>query len=377
MYNQARRALIVGAGIGGLAAAVALRRAGWEVRVCERATRPRELGFGLLLARNALAALQELQLAHRIQGVNGLAVGAEIRRLDGRVVRRFRSQLGGPLVVALRSDLHGALLQAVGEGVVMLNREAVAFREHEDRVDLITADGAAETADVLIGADGVNSAVRRCLHPDEPPPRASGFCAIRGVAYGVSDVLGSLAAIAYLGDGVEAAAARASRDAVYWYMSLLSQDIDVDERTPQTVWDQRAQEFEEPFRVIVAATPTEDMRFDELLERDPLRVWGAGRVTLLGDAAHPMLPHTGQGAAQALEDAVALGVAMASRHNIQEGLRHYESVRSRRTRRFIRLGPRIARFTTTRNRGVHALRTFILRVLPERVMTLSLPRHRQ
>jgi 2-polyprenyl-6-methoxyphenol hydroxylase-like FAD-dependent oxidoreductase len=121
------------------------------------------------------------------------------------------------------------------------------------------------------------------------------------------------------------------------------------------------------FRGVLEATAADDVRLDSLLRRDPLREWGSGCITLLGDAAHPLLPHTGQGAAQALEDAVALGVALDGRHPVVVGLRRYENVRGRRTRRFMKLGPRIACMTTTHSRAIDMLRTTILRVVPERL----------
>jgi 2-polyprenyl-6-methoxyphenol hydroxylase-like FAD-dependent oxidoreductase len=113
------------------------------------------------------------------------------------------------------------------------------------------------------------------------------------------------------------------------------------------------------------------MRFDELFVREPLSAWGRGRVTLLGDAAHPVLPHTGQGAAQALEDAVALGLALNDPLSIEESLRTYERVRMPRTRKFIKLGPRIARATTTRSAIVRGVRTAAIKLLPEALLSLS------
>ena len=98
--SSGRRALIVGAGIGGLAAGVALRRAGWDIRIYEKAASPRELGFGVLLAPNALAALRELQVADAVTRTSPAPGQVEIRRLDGHVVRRFNAQIGGPSVVA-------------------------------------------------------------------------------------------------------------------------------------------------------------------------------------------------------------------------------------------------------------------------------------
>ena len=366
----ARTALIVGAGIGGLAAGVALRRAGWHVQIFERADSPRELGFGVLLAANALSALRELGVAEAVTSRSAPTARVEIRRTNGRVLRRLNVQVGGPSVVALRPDLHGALLTAVGSESLRLGRQAVSFTKSPDGVVLTLSDGSAESGQVLIGADGVHSCVRRQLHPREAPPRASGFAAVRGVAYGVTSQLGELSGVGYFDDGLEAATVRAGNDAVYWYMSLLTQDVGPAPTAEHVVQTQLA-DFEPSLRAILLATTPEDMRFDELFERDPLLTWGAGHVTLLGDAAHPVLPHTGQGAAQALEDAVALGLALAGSHPVDHALRRYEAVRSHRTRAFMKLGPRVARVTTTRNVVIAAMRNLAVRFLPESAFARS------
>ena len=361
-------ALIVGAGIGGLAAALALRRAGWEARVYERAAEPRELGFGLLLAPNALAALQELGVVDVVTQAGAVNGRVEIRRMDGVLIRRLHAPFGGPSIVALRSTLHGALLAAVGDESLRLAREVVGFGASTDGVSIHCADSTREIGALLVGADGVGSVVRTALHPDEPAPRSSGYTAIRGVAYGVSRSLGDLSGIMYLDRGIEAAAIRAATDAVYWYMSLRSDAVK--ETTPSAVLEDWRRRFDRPFLEIVSHTAPADMRQDVLFQRDPLRTWGTGRVTLLGDAAHPVLPHTGQGAAQALEDAVALGLALRA-GDVEQGLRRYEHVRARRTRQFVQLGPRIAKITTTTNPAIIAARTLALRLLPARVLALS------
>ena len=367
---MARTALIVGAGIGGLAAGVALRRAGWHVRIFERADSPRELGFGVLLAANALAALRELGVAEAVTSRAAPTAHVEIRRTDGRVLRRLNVQVGGPSVVALRPDLHGALLSAVGPESLRLGSEAVSFTQTQDGVVLTLSDGTTEAGTVLIGADGVHSCVRRQLHPRESPPRASGFAAVRGVAYGVTSQLGDLSGVGYFDDGLEVATVRAGSDAVYWYMSLLTRDAGP-APTADSVVHARTAAFEPPLRAILTATGPEDMRYDELFERDPLPTWGVGHVTLLGDAAHPVLPHTGQGAAQALEDAVALGLALGGPQSVEHALRRYEAVRSQRTRAFIKLGPRLARVTTTHNMMITTMRNVAVRFLPESVFARS------
>ena len=362
-----RTALIVGAGIGGLAAGVALRRAGWQVRIYERAATPRELGFALALAPTAMRALERLGLATTIGAAGVRGTSFEVRHTDGRLMRRFSVQPGGAPVIALRTALHGALLDAAGGDALRLGCAAVDVSQRADAVTVILEDGRTDTGDVLIGADGVASAIRRRLHPGEPPPSPSGFHGLRGIANGVAAHLGDLAAVGYLGDGVEAATARADADTIYWYLSLLSADVARGPRDPRALLDGVSAHFDPRFRAIVAATDPANMRLDELFMRRPLSRWGEGRVTLLGDAAHPVMPHTGQGAALALEDAVALGDALSTGAGADR-LRDYERARARRTRRLIAIGPRIARMTTTRSRIRQAIRTAIVRFTPEFVM---------
>jgi 2-polyprenyl-6-methoxyphenol hydroxylase-like FAD-dependent oxidoreductase len=295
----------------------------------------------------------------------------EVCHADGRVIRAFRAQPGGKLILALRPILHGALLDAVGPGDLVLGSAVVGVSRGVRSAGVKLLAGGTDEGDIVIGADGVASVIRSALHPDEPAAWPSGFYALRGVARGVVHHLGELAGVGYLGDGVEAAAARASEDAVYWYLSLLAPDVSPTEG-PRAIVDRVTAEFDPRFRAIVTATDSSDMRLDQLLQRRALTTWGSGRVTLLGDAAHPVLPHTGQGAAQALEDAVALGLALRG-DDPDKALRKYEEVRSARTRRVIAAGPRIARVTTTRNPLIKVMRNAVIRYVPESLLVKGAP----
>jgi 2-polyprenyl-6-methoxyphenol hydroxylase-like FAD-dependent oxidoreductase len=350
------KAVVVGAGIGGLAAAIALRRAGWDVRVIEQADTPRELGFALALAPNALEALGELGLREEVVS-RGVEVKAfELRRPDGRVLKRV--DLHGDriqAVVLLRPALHGTLLEAVGPAALTLG----------------TRVSAPPDADVVVGADGVASAIRRFLHPDEVPPRPSGYHAVRGVSSGAAGELGGADSAVYLGDGVEIGFARASATAVYWYVSI------VDELAgdgAEAILERCGRGLDERARAIIRATPAGDIRVDRLFYRDPIADWGRGHVTLLGDAAHPVLPHTAQGAALALEDAVALGLALRG-EEIEGGLRRYERVRAARTRAVVTSGPRIAAMAATRSRVRIALREALLAIMPASALSRALAWH--
>jgi 2-polyprenyl-6-methoxyphenol hydroxylase-like FAD-dependent oxidoreductase len=362
--SGSRSAVIVGAGIGGLAAAIALRRAGWDVRVVEQAASVRELGFALALAPNALAALEELGLRDLVAPRGVVVRSFEVRHLAGPPIKRI--VLPGAAthsIILLRSALHGTLLDAIGIESVVLGRSVTGFTR-EDLAPL--------SADVVIGADGIGSTIRRALHPREPAPRPSGYHALRGVSEAGSDALGDIGLALYLGDGVEIGLAKASPSAIYWYVSAVDEFAtgDVDAMLERCIsgLDARA-------AAIIRATPPGEIRRDQLFTRRPLERWGAGNVTLLGDAAHPVLPHTAQGAALALEDAVALGLALRLDVDPVAGLRRYEDVRAARTRRTIAAGPRIASLTTTRSRSRIFIRHAALWLLPAGFVSLALNAH--
>lgn len=360
--------MIVGAGIGGLSSALALRQAGWHVRVFERAASPRELGFGLALAPNAIAALRELGVADAVLARSFEPRRAELRRLDGTVVKRAAlppDVLGGPMVVALRPALHGALLDAVGPDTIILGRHAAGFTLTGNRVTLQMTDDSTAEGDLLIGADGVGSVIRRVLHPAEMPPRSSGIVAVRGAVHGAVRYLGDLSGIYYLGRGVEAFLVRASDTGIYWALSLADELVPPGMRDPSAIVAHLAPRFDTTFRAVTSET--EDLRCDELVDRDPLPVWGRGIVTLLGDAAHPVLPHTGQGAAQAMVDAVTLGKALGADDDIPSALRSYEGERRSKTTALLRQGRRTAGIMRTTNPLVCGVREAVVRLIPAKL----------
>ena len=359
-------ALIVGAGIGGLSAAIALRSAGWNIRVFEQAISPRELGFGVALAPNAIAALDELGVGGTVVRRAFQPTRGEFRRMDGTVIKRAEMPpgfVGGPMVVALRPALHGALLEAVGPEPLSLGARVTGFTVTNHRVAITLSNGATAEGELLIGADGVRSVIRRTLHPTEGPPRNSGLVSVRGALHDALQHLGNVHAVYYMGPGVESMFVRASDTGIYWFLSM-AKKVAPTGTDPAAIVRAMGPQFDDTFRAITVAT--EDMRFDELFDRDPLPSWGSGPVTLLGDAAHPMLPHTGQGAAQAIVDAVALAQSLTNCANLEASLREYERERLPKTSVLVGQGRRTARLMGTTNSIVCGIRELVLRAVPVR-----------
>jgi 2-polyprenyl-6-methoxyphenol hydroxylase-like FAD-dependent oxidoreductase len=371
--------LIVGAGIGGLSAGIALRRAGWQIRIFERRSSPGELGFGLSLAPNAMAALGELGVAGVVlaRAHAPALVTGEVRRMDGTVLKRaegfpIQRALGGPMVIALRPALHGALLEAVGMDAITVGAEATGFTQAGGRVTLQLADGQTAEGDLLIAADGAGSVIRRALHPAEPPARSSGIIAVRGAVHGALHHLGECFAVYYLGPGVESTIIRASDTGIYWFLSLARELVPAGVRDPAAILAHMAPRFDTTFRAVTSAT--EDLRCDELIDRDPLPFWSRGAVTLLGDAAHPLLPHTGQGAAQAIVDAVTLGRLLGGGADVERALQSYERERLPKTAVLVAQGRRTARLMRITNPFACAVRDATVRMIPIKALIKVLVR---
>jgi 2-polyprenyl-6-methoxyphenol hydroxylase-like FAD-dependent oxidoreductase len=164
---------------------------------------------------------------------------------------------------------------------------------------------------------------------------------------------------------------RGAGGVVYWFATVRGERRDLDVSAAPEIAAALTHAFGEPLRSIVGMTHAVDMRAEVLADCQPLQRWGQGLVTLLGDAAHPMLPHAGQGAAQALEDAVALGLALRHGRPDVSALRRYEDVRSRRTAKLVRLARRLAAVRTSAHPSVEWMRNAVIRVTPAAVVHLA------
>jgi salicylate hydroxylase len=346
---------VTGAGIGGLTAAAALHRRGIDVHVYERGERLREQGVGMHLGPNGTRLLHRLGLAAELERAAVRPEALEVRAChDGSLVTRqdmgagWERAFGAPYLTVHRGDLHRMLASLLPASRVHTGRELVAFEEGRKGVTLRFADGTSTRASALIGADGVHSVVRRALAGEEKPVY-SGNSALRGLV-DAADVPGLDPSLMYMFAGPAArvllypvsggrqftyvvVAPAPEGHAESWTGAAGPADLDA----ALTGWAPQVRE------VVSAAR---EVRRWALYDRAPLERWSTARTTLLGDAAHPMLPHHGQGANQAVEDGVALAVCLAEAgpgaDGIAAALRRYEAVRRPHTAR-VQLGSRAGR----------------------------------
>ncbi|MFD5107650.1 FAD-dependent monooxygenase [Streptomyces cinereoruber] len=309
-----RRAVVVGAGIGGLTAAVALHRRGWRVTVLERSADLAPVGAGIALAPNAQRALDVVGLGDRVRALSAWQGDGGMRTPAGRWLVRTdaaaaAARFGGPLVLLHRATLVEILTSALPDGTVRTGTAATVADPGDDRrpARVTAVAQGAETeweADLVLAADGIHSATRRALFPDHPGPRYSGRTTWRvvvpapGRPFAPHETWGAgrLWGTQPLKDG-----------RVYAYAMATAPE---GARAPD---DEKAEllrlfgDWHHPVPEILAAVdPDRVLRHDVHHLITPLPAYHRGRVALLGDAAHAMMPSLGQGGNQAVEDAVVL-----------------------------------------------------------------------
>ena len=362
------RILVAGAGIGGLTAALALRRAGCEAEVFERTPVLRPVGAGIVLAINALLGLRSLGLYERVAAAGTPIESARLVTAGGRPIARtdfspLVRELGVAAIAFHRAELHRVLLDAVGGGV-RLDAEGVGFEQAGGEVRLALADGEVVSGDALVGADGLRSAVRRVLL-GEAAPRYSGYTSWRAVTPGGLGLVPRGATTESWGAGRRFGTVGLTGGRTYWFAVENAPEGGADEGDPRGHLLERFGGWHAPIRELLEATPGEAIVRTDIHDREPVATWGAGRVTLLGDAAHPMTPNLGQGACQAVEDAVVLADELAGGGSLEAAFRRYEARRRERTRAVVLQSRRFGRIAQWSNPLARAVRDLGLRALPE------------
>lgn len=366
-------AIVVGGGIGGLTAALALAGRGIDVSVHERAAELREIGAGLGLWPAPLRVFDRLGIGDEVRALSGPWLEAGLRRADGRFlvrysVEEFSARLGEPTIGVHRGELQALLLRSLaGQADVHTDRELVDLEQHDGRVTARFADGAEAQGAALIGADGRRSTVRRVVFGDRPlhDCRSVGW---RGTATAPPGSDWHERIGETWGPGGRFGILPISGGRVTWYAAAkaLRNGGGIDEL------QERFGAWHHPIPALIAATDPSNLWWDALDDRRPTRRWTAGRVGLLGDAAHPMTADLGQGACQAILDAWVLAEELDRTGDPTTALRAYE----RRRRWRAGAVTMVARGATIGARGegrvAVGLRSALTGLLPASVMLREL-----
>jgi 2-polyprenyl-6-methoxyphenol hydroxylase-like FAD-dependent oxidoreductase len=376
------KVVIAGGGIGGLTAAIALRRAGFEVVVFERATELREVGAGLLLAANAQKSLAKLGLAEAVACLGTPASAGEIRSWRGNVLAsipadELENKIGTPSAAVHRADLQALLVREVEDGTLRLGTEVGAFEQDQSGVRVLLADGSRESADLLVGADGLRSRIRAGLFGSEGP-RYAGYTAWRAVVEPKEALLPWGTGFESWGRGARFGCAHIGDGRVYWFATANSPEGEKD-GPPGSPAGAKAKllrlfsGWHRPVADLVEVAEEGTILRTDIYDREPLgERWGEGRVTLLGDAAHPMTPNLGQGACQAIEDAVVLARCLGERGATAEALRSYERLRSDRVAMVVRRSRRVGMVGQVKNPAICWVRDRALAMIPPKAQLRQL-----
>jgi salicylate hydroxylase/6-hydroxynicotinate 3-monooxygenase len=336
---------IVGAGMGGMAAAATLSRIGFDVRLYEQATRFERIGAGIQMMPNSMKVLRGIGVEERLRQTAFEPYSHLNREWDtGRVKRELpmpESLFGAPYLCMHRADLHQALSRAVPQDILRLRKKLVGLSESRRRITLSFADGTREHADAVIGADGVHSIVREIIiGPDIPIHK--GRIAYRAIFSSA------------LLNGRDIGPSRTKwwgidRHIVIYYTTATRSELYFVTSVPEPAewmtresWSAKGdvkelreayEGFHSDVRAVLEACP--DCHKWAILEREPLSRWSEGRIVLLGDACHPMTPYMAQGAATSIEDAAILARCLeeVDGEDIEGAFRRYEAHRKPRTSR--------------------------------------------
>ncbi|AKN74432.1 FAD-dependent oxidoreductase [Streptomyces sp. PBH53] len=372
-------AVVVGGGIGGLAAALGLRRIGWEVRVVERAAVLADAGAGISLHANGLRALdavgvgQEVRAAARPQYTGGTRTpdGRWLSRMDGRLLER---ELGSPIVGIPRAVLHRLLRAALPAECLLVGATVRTLDLADpDRVGVPVGDGVLD-ADLVVAADGVHSRLRGLLFPDHPGAVYGGSTVLRAVTEDPVEVRTDFELT--WGAGAEFGHIGFTDGRAEWH-AVLNAPAGVRHTDPLGMLRGRFGAWHEPIPALLAATRPEAVLHHDIHELvTPLPSFAAGRVALLGDAAHAMTPHLGQGACQALEDAATLAAALAGEPTVGAALTRYDAERRPRAQSVARAARQAGRMGQQLSHPLAlALRNTGLRLAPSRATLRAILRH--
>jgi FAD-dependent urate hydroxylase len=327
------KVIVIGAGIGGLTAGIALSQAGYKVEIYDRVSELRPVGAGISLWSNGVKVLNRLGLGSDMAAIGGAMNGMEYRDRSGALLNQIDllpliQQVGQRAYPVARRDLQAMLLRAF-PGQVQLHHQCVAIEESDTNVTAIFANGHRATGDLIIAADGIRSQLRQSVLGQTVQPKYAGYINWNGLVAAAADLAPANTWVIYVGEHKRASLMPVAGDRFYFFLDVpLPVDCaaDCDQYQPELRsyfqgWDKPVQ------RLIDRLNPLETARI-AIHDMGPIDHYVRGRVALLGDAAHGTCPDLGQGGCQAMEDAWVLSNYLITTNvGVADALQRYQADR--------------------------------------------------
>lgn len=368
--------LIVGAGIGGLTLAQGLLLHGIPFQIFERAAAFHPVGAGITVQSNAMRALKTLALDSAVAGAGSVPDAAAILDWQGRVLSRvslkaLAHRVGAPIVTLHRARLHEVLLRGIPKDRLHLGAHVVGVSQTATEVELRLQGRPSVQGCLLVGADGLHSRVRSVFWGEEAP-LYSGYTSWRGVCSAEALQQPQLTSESW-GRGKRFGIVPVGHGEVYWFATANEPPGGSDPEGARQAVMSRFASWHAPIPALVEATDEGRIIRTDISDRRPMRTWSQGRVTLLGDAAHPMTPNLGQGGCQAIEDAVALASELSKTFlDPVSTWARYEETRLQRAHSVARASRRLGRLAQASNPVLVFARDWAVRLTPERIATAQM-----
>ena len=366
------KVIIIGAGIGGLTTAIALQQLGHEVIVYEQSSEIKALGAGIVLAANAMTALRKLGIEQKIIQAGRIVSSFEVVDDQGNVLsevyaHRFFEKYGIGNFTIARYDLHHILASELQQGTIQLGKKLKDFSQNSQSVSVTFEDATQDQADVMIAGDGIHSVVRKKLLPNSRL-RYSGYTCWRALV-DISDIPCDI------NKAFEAWGAKGrfgfvpiSATHVYYFVCINAPVNDPHYRqyTPADLAKHFAN-YQFPIPQILSATTINNFMQHDLYDLAPIRRWAFDRILLLGDAAHATTPNMGQGACQAIEDALVLQQILKEEYDWEKVTKHFEQKRIARVTKVVNNSWNVGKLAQLENPLLIKLRNWTMKRTPDRM----------
>jgi 2-polyprenyl-6-methoxyphenol hydroxylase-like FAD-dependent oxidoreductase len=359
-----KKIIIIGGGIGGAATALALDRVKFKTALYERTTTLREVGAGLALWANATHVLKKLDVLEDVLSEGDRVTNYQFFSQSGKELMNLRVDgFEVPAVTIHRADLQALLWRKIPLQQTVLGESFDRFEQHKDKVIAYFTSNITDEGDALIGADGLRSRVRMQLFGDAKPIYR-GMTAYRGLTDYIPNTYKPGYICEFLGAGKGFGFVTIGKGRMYWYAAVKAPEGQPDaSRGRKKELQEMFQDWAMPIPELIASTDEANIIKTELCDRPSLKAWSLANVTLLGDAAHPMLPTMGQGACMAIEDALVVANCLLEHSHIADSFRQYESLRLLRTKKIVEQSLQIGKVASIENRVFVGVRNTLMKLL--------------